>query len=120
MPLYRIHRIKENPGENFRWAAHTGGLAVVKGKDYEVCAEELEAVTPYASWKALGGTNRPLRPGDLLETATPERGGPDLQIVKYIGFEPAKWYVPEAPSESSTNAAEAATPAISATSAHSI
>jgi hypothetical protein len=120
MPLYRIHRIKETPAENFRWAAHTGGLAVVKSKDYEDGAEQLDAVTPYAAWKALGDTNRPLRPGDLLETVPPETGAGDLQIVKYIGFEPAKWYVPETTSDTGTNAAENAAYAIPATSAHPI
>ncbi len=120
MPLYRIHRIKENPAENFRWAAHTGGLAVVKAKDYNACAEELEAVTSYAAWKTLAEEKRPLRPGDLLETINPGAGSSDLQIVKYIGFEPAKWYAPEAISDTGTNAAEIATSAIPATPAHPI
>ncbi|HEX3682999.1 MAG TPA: hypothetical protein VHU83_10695 [Bryobacteraceae bacterium] len=120
MPVYRIHRIKETPAENFRWAAHTGGLAVVKPKDYDEGAEEMEAVTPYAAWKALGKSERPLRPGDLLETITPETGEGDLQIVKYIGFEPAKWYAPETPSDTGTNVAERAASAIPATSAHPI
>lgn len=120
MPLYRIHRLKETQAENFRWAAHTGGLAVVKAKDYDAGVEELQAVTPYAAWKMLGEENRPLRPGDLLETVHPETGAGDLQIVKYIGFEPAKWYVPEAMSATGTNAAEIGAPSISATPAHPI
>jgi len=120
MPLYRIHRIKETQAENFRWAAHTGGLAVVKAKDYEEGVEELNAATPYAAWKMLGEENRPLRPGDLVETVHPEASAGDLQIVKYIGFEPAKWYVPEAVPDTGTNAAEIGAPTISARPAHPI
>jgi hypothetical protein len=120
MPLYRIHRIKEAQRENFRWAAHTGGLAVAKAKDYDCGAEELEAATPYSAWKILAGENRPLHPGDLLEAVAPETGAGELQIVKYIGFEPAKWYVPEPIPDAGTNAAEIATPAIPATGAHPI
>lgn len=120
MPLYRIHRIKETPGEHFRWAAHTGGLAVVKTRDYDCGAEELEAATPYAAWKILAAENRPLHPGDLVETVTPEAGLTELQIAKYIGFEPAKWYVPEPTSDTGTNAAGLTESAIPATPAHPI
>jgi hypothetical protein len=116
MPLYRIHRMKEAPAEHFRWAAHSGGLAVVKAKDYDSGAEEVEAATRYAAWKMLAERQRPLRPGDLLEAVTQETGG-DLQIFKYIGFEPAKWYVPEPAPDIGTNAAE---PAIPQTPAHSL
>jgi hypothetical protein len=120
MPVYRIHRIKETQRESFRWAAHTGGLAVVKAKDYDGGAEQFEAATPYAAWKVLTEQNRPLHPGDLLETAAAEGTAGELQIFKYIGFEPAKWYVPESPGNTSTNAAEIAPSAIPATPAHSI
>jgi hypothetical protein len=120
MALYRIHRIKQTPAENFRWAAHTGGLAVVKAKDYEGAAEELEAVTPYAAWKMLEEEKRPLRPGDLLETVSGAGGSGDLQIVKYIGFEQAKWYVPEATTDTGTNASDIAKSAMSVTPAHPI
>ena len=95
MPLYRIHRIKENPAENFRWAAHTGGLAVVKAKDYEDGAEELEAVTPYAAWKALGANGDPLHMGDLLEEIATDASAGALHIAKYVGIEKATWLVPE-------------------------
>ena len=54
MAHYRIHRIKETPKETFRWAAHTGGLAIVKIKDYEV-GDEVEAATAYAAWHMAGG-----------------------------------------------------------------
>jgi hypothetical protein len=91
--LYRVHRIKDTPRENFRWAAHTGGLAIVKLKDYDP-GDEVEAATPYAAWKAMEERNSALRPGDLLEALDPAAGQP-LQIAKYIGFEPAQWFVPE-------------------------
>ena len=95
MPRYRIYRIKHTPGESFRWAAHTGGSATVKLKDYDV-GEEVEATSPYAAWKRLRAEGSTLRPGDLLDELNP--GGTTatkLHIAKYIGFESAQWYVPE-------------------------
>lgn len=94
---YRIHRIKEGQKEHFRWAAHTGGTAVVKLRDYEP-AEEVEAASPYVVWKMLGGT-APLVPGDLLEALDAENQTLSLEIYKYIGFEPAAWFVSEVKSE---------------------
>lgn len=98
MARYRIHRMKDTPRENFRWAAHTSGLAVVKAKDYEI-DEELEAGTPYAAWKALQAEGRDLRPGDLLELCREDGSPGQLLIAKYIGFEPAEWHVPTAKPE---------------------
>ncbi|MBV9301029.1 MAG: hypothetical protein JOY62_07295 [Acidobacteriaceae bacterium] len=109
MPLYRIHRIKEAARENFRWAPHTGGAAVVKPKDYDL-GEEREAPTPYALWKALLTETRPLRPGDLLEMSHVDDTPGQLLITKYIGFEPASWYVPGPPSPGNA-AAEVSAPA---------
>jgi hypothetical protein len=98
MPQYRIHRMKDNPRENFRWAAHTGGAAVLKPKDYET-AEEVAAGNPYELWKIMASNGYPLRPGDVLERLDLESGSAEaverLQIAKYIGFEPARWFVPE-------------------------
>ena len=94
MPRYRIHRVKETQRENFRWAPHTGGLTVVKPKDYD-CSREVEAATPYAVWKFLQQEERGLRPGDLLEVISSDGNAGELQIAKYIGFEPAQWYIPE-------------------------
>lgn len=94
MPRYRIYRMKESPREQFRWAAHTGGLATVKPKDYEA-AEEAEAHTPYALWKQLQATGSPLHPGDVLERLDDDITSRTLEITKYIGFESAQWYVPE-------------------------
>jgi len=89
MTRYRIHRMKPNARESFRWAAHTGGTATVKEKDYEPGAE-IEAAGCYAAWKVLEGGSDSLAPGDLLEDPSGK-----LLILKYIGFEPAAWFVPE-------------------------
>ena len=117
MPRYLIHRIKEAPGEHFRWAAHTGGLAIVKMKDYEQIGE-LDAPTPYGAWKMLADENRPLHPGDILEVVSEDGSPGDLKIVKYIGFEPAKWYVPEPKVDTGTQAAENPEFAVSVTPSH--
>jgi hypothetical protein len=101
MPLYRIHRIRESSKEQFRWAPHTGGMAVLKQKDYHV-GEELEAATPYALWSSMKARGNDLCPGDVLETVK-EAGFPEeWQIFKYIGFEPAKWWIPEPKPEQKT------------------
>lgn len=105
MAQYRIHRIKDTPRESFRWAAHTGGLAVVKPKDYEADGM-VEAATAYAAWRLLLSEGRPLRPGDVLEIATSDDSPGPLQIAKYIGFEPAHWYAPEPKSEGAAPSVE--------------
>jgi hypothetical protein len=89
MPAYQIHRLKDAPRQQFRWAPHTSGVTIVKPKDYQPGAA-VEAATPYAVWLALRDTDQPLEVGDLLELA-----GAELRIFKYIGFEEARWYVPE-------------------------
>ena len=86
--------MKETPRETFRWAAHTGGLAVVKPKDYDFNGD-VEAATPYAAWKQLADSPQALHTGDLLEILTQEGTPAGLLIAKYIGFEPATWWVPE-------------------------
>ena len=110
MPRYRVHRIKDGPLEQFRWAPHVGGLAVVKPKDYDF-SREVEATTPYAVWKQLGEEAEPLRPGDLLELAAEDGTTVDLRIAKYIGFEPAQWFVPEPKKEHGDAGEYSATPA---------
>lgn len=96
--LYRIHRIKDGPREHFRWAAHTGGTAIVKPKDYEAQGQ-VEAASPYAAWKALSEKDDPLRPGDLLEEISPDGASGSLYIAKYVGLESATWFVPEPKTE---------------------
>ena len=95
MARYRIHRIRESMKEPFRWQAHTGGAAVVKPKDYEPAEEVIEAATPYALWTSMKADNRALCPGDVLETVKEDGIPGELQIFKYIGFEPAKWWIAE-------------------------
>lgn len=94
MTRYRIYRMKDAPRENFRWAAHTSGIAVVKLNHYE-SSDEIEAPSPYGAWKRLAVEGRALRPGDLLENIGYGGGPSELQITKYIGFEPAKWFQSE-------------------------
>jgi hypothetical protein len=99
--FYRIHRIKETARENFRWAAHTGGLAIAKLKDYEPKGE-IDAASPYAGWKALSAQGCPLRTGDILEEILPDGAPGTLHIAKYVGFEKAAWFIPETKAENQT------------------
>lgn len=89
MPAYQIHRLKETQQQQFRWAPHTSGVTVAKPRDYEK-GQVVEAATPYAVWMGLRGTEGELQIGDLLEAE-----GGELRILKYIGFEEARWYVPD-------------------------
>jgi len=91
MPLFRIHRMKDNPRQHFRWAPHVSGAANVKPKDYEP-AGEVDGENEYAAWAILRNSDLPLQVGDLLELTTGE-----LRICKYVGFEEARWFVPEVP-----------------------
>jgi hypothetical protein len=95
MAYYRIHRIRESMREQFRWAPHTGGTAVVKAKDYCEVESGAEAATPYALWSGMKSQGKDLFPGDLLETVREDGTPVDLQVFKYIGFEPAKWWIAE-------------------------
>jgi hypothetical protein len=89
MPAYQIHRLREAARQQFRWAPHTSGVTIVKPKDYEKDAL-VEAASPYAAWVALRESDKALQVGDLLELDSGE-----IRIFKYIGFEEARWYVPE-------------------------
>jgi hypothetical protein len=101
MPVYQIHRLKETPRQQFRWAPHAPGVSIVKLRDYEP-GQRLEAASPYALWLALRETDDALQIGDLLQLD----GQEELRIFKYIGFEEARWYVPE-PAPASLGAASA-------------
>ena len=90
MPTFRIHRMKENPRQQFRWQPHTSGVTNVKPKDYEA-GDSVEAASAYGAWMSLRDTEQALRVGDLLEN---EAGL--MCIYKYVGFEEARWVVPEA------------------------
>jgi hypothetical protein len=89
MAVFRIHRMKDNVRQLFRWAPHTIGATRVKPKDYEP-DESVEAPNWYAAWMALRRTPSPLDVGDILESE-----GGELRICKYVGFEEAEWQLPE-------------------------
>jgi hypothetical protein len=89
MPLFRIYRMKESARQQFRWAAHTSGISQVRPKDYAE-GGQIEATGFYAAWTTSRAEGTPLEVGDLLE-----REGKELRICKYVGFEEARWIVPE-------------------------
>ena len=93
MPAYQIHRLKETQRQQFRWAPHTPGVTIVKLKDYEA-GPVIEAASPYALWLELRESDNAIAVGDLIEVLGDVPGG-ELRILKYIGFEEARWYVPE-------------------------
>jgi hypothetical protein len=105
MPSYRVYRLKDHLRQPFRSAPHVSGTASVKPRDYvpgllpgenpmEFAGETLSASSPYAAYFERKDTNAPLQPGDLLED---ESGV--LRIFKFVGFEEAKWVLPEAAAE---------------------
>ncbi|MDE3198367.1 MAG: hypothetical protein KGN84_18605 [Acidobacteriota bacterium] len=91
MPVFRIHRMKDNPRQQFRWAPHVSGTANVKPRDYEP-ADSIDAENEYAAWALLRNAETPLSVGDILETE-----GGELRICKYVGFEAARWLIVEKP-----------------------
>jgi hypothetical protein len=96
--------MKDTPRQQFRWAPHVSGAANVKPKDYEPSGE-VEAENEYAAWALLRGSEPPLMVGDILEL--PEG---KLRICKYVGFDEARWFVPESHVPESPAAADAAAP----------
>ena len=94
MSKYRVHRLKENARQQFRWTPHTIGITVARPKDYEQVADG-EADTPYELWESLKQSKCPLELGDILESESGE-----LRIYKYVGFEEAQWQVLEAKTNS--------------------
>jgi hypothetical protein len=94
MPTYRVYRLKDHLRDPFRFAPHVSGAANIKPRDYEV-RETAEANSPYAAFFLLKESETPLLPGDVLEAAD---GG--LRIYKYVGFEEARWILPEVKADS--------------------
>ena len=90
MATYRIFRMKEHIRQHFRWAPHTSGVMNAKPRDFEE-AGAIEASSPYAAWKSLRETDRPLEVGDLIEAEDLT-----LRVYKFVGMEDAKWILPEA------------------------
>ncbi len=90
MPAFRIHRMKDSARQHFLWAPHVSGSASAKPKDYEP-SDEVEAENEYAAWALLSRHwEKPLLVGDILELPSGQ-----LRICKYVGFEEARWFVPE-------------------------
>jgi hypothetical protein len=89
MPCYRIHRLKDHLRAGFRSAPHVSGTAEVKPRDYNP-GNQVEASTPYAAFFALRDSEARLEVGDLLEAADGS-----LRICKFVGFEEARWVLPE-------------------------
>lgn len=104
MAHYRIHRLKDSQRAQFRFAPHVSGLSQVRPKDYTP-GGEVAADHPYAAWTSLRGTPEALELGDLLEG---EAG--QLSILKYVGFDQARWLVvePVAPPTAADSGSEAA------------
>src|SRR5579884_3260804 len=100
MAVWRIQRLRESRRQQFRWAPHTSGVSIVKMHDYEE-GPTVDAATPYAAWLALRGTSDALQPGDVL---TGESG--EMRIFKYVGFEEARWFVPEPAAAAESGGAE--------------
>ena len=93
--------MKDAPRQQFRQAPHVSGMAIVKPKDYEM-AGEVEAENEYAAWAALRGSEAPLQVGDILETQLGL-----IRICKYVGFEDARWFIPEPPAAAAMTASPA-------------
>jgi hypothetical protein len=102
MPSYRVHRLKDHLRQPFRFAPHVTGGAMVRPRDYEP-GGLIEAPSPYTAYFSMRDSAAPLEVGDLLEA---ESGA--LCICKFIGFEEARWVLPEAKPE----AAQVATVAL--------
>jgi hypothetical protein len=89
MACFKIFRMKDNPRQSFRWQPHTSGVTNVKPRDYQE-AEAAESANVYALWNALKDSRQPLDVGDVVEFESGE-----LRIYKYVGFEEARWVLPE-------------------------
>ena len=96
MPRYRIYYLKDSQRQHFRHLPpgnSQAGPLPVKLKDYQE-GGEIEATSPYTAWKQLKGSEdrRPLEVGDVLEIDTGA-----LLVCRWVGFEDARWHVPEPP-----------------------
>ncbi|HEY4362160.1 MAG TPA: hypothetical protein VGN17_14375 [Bryobacteraceae bacterium] len=112
MPTFRIHRLRDHLKQSFRYAPHVSGAATIKPRDY-LPGETAQTSSPYSLYFELRNSGTALEPGDVLENET---GG--LRIFKFVGFEEARWVVPEGQIEphpdlaaSSVAASPVATPA---------
>jgi hypothetical protein len=101
MPSYRIHHLKDHLRQSFRQAPHVSGAANVKLRDYSP-GDTVGAKSPYAAYFELRASATPIEPGDMLESDSGE-----LRIFKFVGFEEARWVVPEAKADPSLSSTEA-------------
>ena len=111
--LFRsVHRLKDHLRQPFRAAPHVSGTASLKPRDYvpglptgdeaaEFLGEMISATSPYAAFFDKKDTESPLMPGDVLED---ESGA--LRIFKFVGFEEARWVLPEAVPVTAATSAE--------------
>jgi hypothetical protein len=84
--------MRDHVRQYFRNSAHTLGVGNIKPRDYLPVEEDpVEANSPYAVWQELLSTERRIDIGDVLES---DSGS--LSICKYVGFEDARWVLPEA------------------------
>src|SRR5579863_663463 len=104
MPNYLIHRLKDHLRQPCRFAPHVSGSASLKPRDYTP-GQTVEAASPYAAYFSLRGSETPLELGDVLESATGE-----LRIFKFVGFEEARWVLPEVKPEQEPAADAEASP----------
>jgi hypothetical protein len=93
MPSYLIHRLKDHLRQPFRYAPHVSGTASLKPRDYSP-GETVEAASPYTAYFDLRETATPLELGDVLQSESGE-----LRIFKFVGFEEAKWVLPDSKPE---------------------
>lgn len=103
--------MKDAPRQHFRWAPHVSGVANAKPKDYEPPGE-VEAENEYAAWASLRGSEQSVQIGDILELPDGQ-----LRICKYVGFEDARWFIPEPVTVPLASIPEPASPEAPATSA---
>jgi hypothetical protein len=89
MATYRIHRLRAHLRQSFRYAPHVSGIAEVKPRDYLEVSATVDAATPYAAYFQLRDTPEALQVGDLLEVDG------NVRILKFVGFEEARWVIPE-------------------------
>lgn len=100
MPSYLVHRLRNHLRDHFRFAPHVSGAANIKPRDYEP-AGSVEASSPYAAFFSLKESEMALQPGDVLESADDGT----LRIYKYVGFEEARWILPDVKPESGVESA---------------
>ena len=100
MATYQIHRLRNHLRQHFRYAPHVSGVSDVKPRDYEAKGT-VEASSPYAAFFALRETPDALEVGVMLES------GDTLRILKFVGFEEARWVLPEAKPPASAGMEEA-------------